>query len=115
MRFSLIPRETKFFDMLDEVVALLTGASGKLVYLVTVFDKLQERSDDLKKDEHSCDQVVARIITALDQTFITPFDREDIHTLAIRLDDVMDNLEETAYRFWSLRIERPTKEAVELA
>jgi uncharacterized protein Yka (UPF0111/DUF47 family) len=61
------------------------------------------------------DQVVGKIIQALDRSFITPFDREDIHTLATRLDDVLDNMEETAHRFVVFRIERPTPEAVSLA
>src|SRR5262245_44681600 len=115
MRFSLIPRETKFFDMFDQVTAVLTRASEKFVDLVTKFDRLKDRTDDLKREEHACDEVVCTIITALDQTFITPFDREDIHSLATSLDDVMDNLEETAHRLESFRIERPPGPAVELA
>src|SRR5919201_1550345 len=82
MRFSLMPREERFFDMFEE---------------------------------HAADEAVGRIIKALDLTFITPFDREDIHALATSLDDVLDNMEETAYRFVSFRIGRPTPEAVMLA
>jgi predicted phosphate transport protein (TIGR00153 family) len=115
MRFSLIPRATKFFDMFDEAAALLTRAAGKFLALVTAFDRLKERSAELKQEEHACDEVIGRIITALDQTFITPFDREDIHALATALDDVMDNMEETAYRFEAFRIERPDTPAVEMA
>jgi predicted phosphate transport protein (TIGR00153 family) len=111
MRFSLIPREEKFFDMFDEASALLTRASDKFLAMVTKFDRLSERSDEIKRDEHACDQVVERIIKALDRTFITPFDREDIHTLATRLDDVLDNMEETAHRFVTFRIEKPTPAA----
>jgi uncharacterized protein Yka (UPF0111/DUF47 family) len=115
MRFSLIPRETKFFDMFDQAAALLTGAAGKFLEMVTHFDRLAERSAALADDEDACDEVVYRIIQALDQTFITPFDREDIHALASKLDDVMDNMEETAYRFHAFRMERPTAEAISLA
>src|SRR5262245_29284299 len=115
MRFSLIPRETKFFDLFDQVAALLTRASEEFVELVTKFDRLKDRTDDLKRDEFACDGLVATIITSLDQTFITPFDREDIHNLATALDDVMDNLEETAHRLEAFRIERPPEPAVELA
>ena len=49
---------------------------------MTEFDKLPERSQELKDEEHAGDKVVEAIITALDRSFITPFDREDIHTLA---------------------------------
>src|SRR6266404_4019625 len=112
MRFSFIPREMKFFDLFDETVAIVTRAAGKFLDLVTSFDRLAERSLDLKKEETACDEVVGRIIKALDQSFITPFDREDIHTLATSLDDVLDNMEETANRFVMFRIDKPTPEAI---
>jgi uncharacterized protein Yka (UPF0111/DUF47 family) len=115
MRFSLIPRETKFFDLFDEVSAMLTTAADKFLAMVTRFDRLAERSHEIKQDEHACDEVVERIIKALDRTFITPFDREDIHTLATRLDDVMDNIEETAHRFAAFRIDKPTPPAEAMA
>ncbi len=115
MRFSLIPREAKFHDMFDEVAALLTRAAEKFLQMVTNFDSLHERSEEMRREEHACDQLVKRIIEELDQSFITPFDREDIHTLATSLDDVMDNMEETAHRFDSFRIESPTPQAVDMA
>src|SRR6266404_5361827 len=115
MRFSFIPREMKFFDLFDETVAIVTRAAGKFLDLVTSFDRLAERSLDLKKEETACDEVVGRIIKALDRSFITPFDREDIHTLATSLDDVLDNMEETANRFAMFRIDKLTPEAISLA
>src|SRR5262245_28328861 len=115
MRFSLIPREVKFFDMFDEAAATLSRAAGKFLAMITGFDRLEERSVDLKAEETVCDEIVGRIIQQLDQTFITPFDREDIHALATSIDDVLDNMEETAYRLCSFRIARPTTEAVTLA
>jgi predicted phosphate transport protein (TIGR00153 family) len=115
MSFSLIPREVKFFDMFDEGSAVLNRAADRFLAMVTKFDRLQERSNEIKEDEHACDEVVRRIITALDSTFITPFDREDIHTLATRLDDILDNMEETAHRFVTFRIDRPTAAAEAMA
>ncbi len=115
MRFSLIPREEKFFDMFDEALAVLNRAAQRFLDMVTKFDRLPERSNELKEEEHACDKVVERIITALDRTFITPIDREDIHTLATRLDDILDNMEETAHRFVAFRIEKPTPAAEAMA
>src|ERR1022692_2608856 len=115
MRFSLIPRELKFFDMFDEFAVTLTHAAGRFHEMVTVFDKLDIRSHELKRDEDACDASVEKIIKALDRTFITPIDREDIHTLATSLDDIMDNMEKTSYRLEVFRIDKPTPEAVELA
>ncbi len=115
MRFNLIPREEKFFDMLDEACVVLHRAAEKFLAMIKEFDRLQERSSEIKDEEHACDKVVERIITALDRTFITPIDREDIHTLATRLDDILDNMEETAYRFVVFRIEKPTPSAEAMA
>src|SRR2546423_13320402 len=113
--FSLIPREKRFFDMFDETTAHLTKAAQKFLDMVTVFDNLVARSQEMKVEEEACDDLVRRIIEALDQTFITPIDREDIHRLATSLDDILDNMEETAHRLQGFRIARPTPEAVELA
>jgi predicted phosphate transport protein (TIGR00153 family) len=115
MRFSLIPRETKFFDMFEEVAAIQTRAAGKFLDMVKEYDQLDARSNELRFEELASDEVVERIIQALDKSFITPFDREDIHTLATSLDDVLDNMEETANRFAMFRIDKLTPEAVSLA
>ena len=113
--FSLIPRERRFFDLFDETTAHLTKAAQKFLDMVTVFDNLTARSREMKFEEEACDDLVRKIIEALDQTFITPIDREDIHRLATSLDDILDNMEETAHRLQVFRIERPTPEAVDLA
>jgi predicted phosphate transport protein (TIGR00153 family) len=115
MRFNLIPREEKFFDMFDEASAVLNRAAEKFLAMVTKFDNLHGRSNELKEEEHACDKVVEKIIMALDRTFITPIDREDIHTLATRMDDILDNMEETAHRFVTFRIEKPTPAAESMA
>ncbi len=115
MRINLIPREERFFDMFDEAAAILTRAAGKFLAMVKEYDHLEERGNELKFEEHASDEAVERIIKALDRSFITPFDREDIHTLATSLDDVLDNMEETASRFVIFRIDRPTPEAISLA
>ncbi len=115
MRFSLIPREEKFFDMFEEAAAIVTRASGKFLDMVKIYDRLEDRGNELKFEEYACDEAVERIIKALDRSFITPIDREDIHTLATSLDDVLDNMEEAASRFTIFRIDRPTPEAISLA
>ena len=116
MRFTwLIPREVKFFDMFDEETAILTRASSKFLAMLTEFTDLAERSKELKHEEHAADDIVEKIIKALDSSFITPFDREDIHSLGTLLDDVLDNLEETAHRFAVFRVEKPTEASVMMA
>lgn len=115
MQFSLIPREMRFFDMFDEFAATLTRAATRFHEMTTLYDRLEVRCHELKRDEDACDAIVQRIIEALDRTFITPFDREDIHALATTMDDIMDDMEKTSYRFEAFRIDKPTPEAVELA
>src|SRR4051794_38706784 len=115
MRFSLIPKEMKFFELFNQTTAGISAAAAKFVDMVIKFDELPRRGQDLKNDEDSCDRLVEKTIKALDRSFITPFDREDIHTITTSLDDVMDNLEETAHRFEVFRIDRPTPQAVQLA
>jgi uncharacterized protein len=115
MRFNLIPREMRFYDMLDEATVIIYRAAVMFLEMVVKFDNLAERARDLKIEEEKCDAVVERIIKALSLSFITPFDREDIHTLATSLDDILDNLEETAHRISVFRIDRPTPETVNLA
>ena len=115
MRFSLIPREMRFFDMFEEVAATIHRAAVKFLDMVTIFDNLAARAQDIKQEEEACDIQVEKIIKALDRTFITPFDREDIHTLASKLDDILDHMEETAHRFEVFRLEQPTAAAVNLA
>src|SRR5262249_44213597 len=115
MRFSLIPREMKFFDLFDEITTVLHRAARKFLDMLTHFDNLSARGIDIKKEEEDCDAIIERMLKALDRTFITPFDREDIHTLATTMDDIMDNLEETAHRFEVFRIDKPTRAAIQLA
>jgi predicted phosphate transport protein (TIGR00153 family) len=105
----------KFFDMFDEAGEVLTRASAKFADMVTQFDRLTERSNELKREERAGDEIVEKIIKALDRSFITPFDREDIHKLATTLDDVLDNMEETAHRFGVFRIDRPPGPAIAMA
>lgn len=111
----LIPREAKFFDMFDQMAATLARAGAKFFDFMTSSGDRAERCEDLKREEEVGDKLVFQIIKALDQSFITPFDREDIHKLASSMDDVLDNIEETAYRLQEFRIENPEPAATELA
>src|SRR5262245_53493415 len=115
MRMSWIPREQKFFDMFDETTAIIVTAAEAFAHLVEDFDHLDRRVTGLRELEHKCDMSVEKILKALGRTFITPLDREDIHTLATSLDDVLDNMEEAAYRLTAFHIDKPRPEALKLA
>src|SRR2546430_1977477 len=83
-----IPREERFFDCFERQAAYLVDASRRLHDLVYVFSDQAAKAQAIKDLEHLGDQVTREMMTLLNQTFVTPIDREDIHALASRLDDV---------------------------
>ncbi|MDE2060177.1 MAG: DUF47 domain-containing protein [candidate division NC10 bacterium] len=114
--FRLIPREEKFFEFFDKAANnILEGAK----VLVQMTDEpgadFQERWKRLEELEHVGDKITHQIIRKLNRTFITPIDREDIHSLAVALDDVMDLIEASASRMNLYKIKQPTEEAGKLA
>jgi uncharacterized protein len=86
----LIPRDTRFFDMFAEMASNLGEGARLLQRTLDDFQDIEERVRQLKEIEHRGDEMTHNILTKLNQTFITPFDREDIYRLASSLDDVLD-------------------------
>jgi len=111
----LIPRETKFFHMFAEMSANLTEGARLLHDILRDPANLQKRVDQLQAIEHQGDDMTHAIYTKLNQTFITPFDREDIHTLASSLDDVLDYVNAAGTRLSMYKITHPPMPAAELA
>lgn len=95
----LLPRDEKFFDLFSSVAALSVEAAKLQLDLLRADP--QRRGpivDAIKRLEHEADQITHEVVTRLDRVFITPLDREDIHLLASRLDDVVDLIDGTAHR-----------------
>jgi hypothetical protein len=113
--FRLIPRETKFFRMFAEVSQNVTQGARLLQDILQNPADLGERLDRLQEIEHRGDELTHAIITTLNQTFITPFDREDIHRLTSSLDDVLDYVNSAGMRLRLYRIDAPPPVAAELA
>ena len=86
----LVPREGKFFDMFAEMSANLEEAARMLSEVLHTGEAVAVKVQRIKELEHRGDDMTHAVITKLNQTFITPFDREDIHKLASSLDDVLD-------------------------
>jgi uncharacterized protein len=86
----LLPRSTKFFEMFANVANNLTNGARLLKAILQDMKDVESRVEQLKTFEHRGDEMTHEILTRLNQTFITPFDREDIHKLASSLDDVLD-------------------------
>ena len=111
----LIPRETKFFQMFAEMSANLTEGARLLHDILRDPSNLIQRVDELQAIEHRGDDMTHAIYTRLNQTFITPFDREDIHTLASSLDDVLDYVNSAGTRLSMYKITDPPARAADLA
>jgi len=113
--FRLIPRETKFFELFAELSTSLTAGARHLRAILEDPHDLEERVKKMQAIEHEGDRATHAIIAKLNTSFITPFDREDIHRLASSLDDVLDFVNAAAVRLVMYKIARPPAAAAELA
>ena len=96
MAFRLIPREEKFYTDFQALADELKRGSRLLEQMVAPDKPIWDKADEIKEVEHKCDFLTHEIIQRLNRTFVTPLDREDIHTLARSLDDVMDAIDASA-------------------
>jgi predicted phosphate transport protein (TIGR00153 family) len=101
--------------MFNRMATQMTECSLLLQKLFSDFDNRVAYADKIKDVEHNCDLLTHEIVKKLNQTFITPFDREDIHALASGLDDIVDAIEYTAKRVILYRVEGPTEHARRMA
>lgn len=111
----LIPREQKFFTMFAKVAANLTEGATLLHEILKNPSGDPARIGQLQEIEHRGDEMTHTIIRMLNQTFITPFDREDIHRLSSSLDDVLDFVNAAATRMTLYGITNPSPVAADLA
>ena len=111
----LVPKTQKFFDMFAEMCGNIVEGAKLLETVLRENKDLEARVQQLHDIEHKGDDMTHAIITKLNQTLITPFDREDIHRLASSLDDVLDFIYGAGERLVVYKIARPPKAAAELA
>jgi predicted phosphate transport protein (TIGR00153 family) len=113
--FSLIPREQVFFDLLEHSAATVHDGATKIAEMFTVFDRLDERAKAIKDVEHEGDRLTHEMIERLNKTFVTPLDREDLHALACRLDDILDHIDTAATRAVLYKLDKTSEDARALA
>ena len=111
----LIPRDEKFFDLFTRTGEILVEASRKLEAMLDSYDRLDVRVAEIQALEKQGDQVDTEVSRRLERSFVTPFDREDIHELSTHLDDVLDGIQATAETFVIYKVTRPTDEARQMA
>jgi uncharacterized protein len=109
--FRLMPKEEKYYDLFNRLASHLSQAAQIQQQLFNNFDNRVEYADQIKQLEHICDELTHDIVRRLNQTFITPIDREDIHALASGLDNVVDAIDNMARRVVLYHIEKPTEHA----
>jgi uncharacterized protein len=111
----LAPRDREFFDLFEEAGGNILRAAALLEELLKDFPERNELARDILICEQDGDRITHDIIQRLNQTFVTPLDREDIYALASALDDVVDYTEEVADYLGLYKIEAPMAQAQELA
>ena len=117
MAFRLIPREEKFFTDFQALADELKVGAQLLEQMLEPEHPVWNKADEIKEVEHKCDSLTHGIIQRLNRTFVTPLDREDIHMLATRLDNVVDLIDGTARRAQMFRLtdrREPAKQLVQL-
>jgi uncharacterized protein len=114
-RLRLIPREESFFDLFEEMANKVQQGADALLDLLKDYSDLDRKAGRVLDIEHEGDELTHEVMRRLNTSFITPFDREDIHRLASNLDDVLDHIEATAEYLQLHKIQEPLPQMVSLA
>ena len=110
----LIPRDEVFFSMFASLASRATASARLLAELFANPGRVAELTTAIKQLEHEADTITHDVIARINRTFVTPIDREDIHLLASRLDDVIDQIDGTARRALMFRIDEVREPAIKL-
>jgi predicted phosphate transport protein (TIGR00153 family) len=111
----LFPKEIDFFEIFDRTSLNITKAASQLVDLMESFDNLEARAKEIHEIEQDSDMLTHDIMKKLNKTFITPIDREDLYTLASRMDDVIDLIWAVVDRIAVFKIRESTPEAIAMS
>ncbi len=110
-KFSLLPRENKFFFLLHQSAMNIQKTAGRLQNLLDEFENVPAKVQEIKDLEDFGDRIIHDITRSLHRTFVTPIDREDILALAGSFDGVVDAIDEAAQYLLEYQIEEPTESA----
>jgi len=111
----IIPQERRFFDLLEGVASTVNDGAVALLDMVQHFQNVPAKRRSIKDIEHRGDDLTHDVFEALNRTFITPIDREDIQSLASSLDNILDMIDAAANRLYLYEVEQPTEAMIELA
>jgi uncharacterized protein Yka (UPF0111/DUF47 family) len=102
--FNFLPKDTVFYDLFEGLVSHVVASANHLHALAADFPNATDQIARIRTEEHDADQLTHQALDRLDRTFITPFDREDIHALVGELDSVVDNINALAKRLSSYHV-----------
>ncbi len=112
---KLLPRETSFFDFFEQHASLTVLGAREFLSLAEGGRNIDAKAKRIKEIEHETDEITHRCVEALHKTFITPIERDDIHRLITRMDDIMDFVEAASERIALYEITTMTPEVKDLA
>ena len=115
MRWRLIPRDEAFFESFVKTASEIRFAATLFQEMVAPDEPLWDRAAQINDVEHRCDDLTRDVLLRLHRTFVTPIDREDIHALALALDDVADAIDDCAKLMQLYRLDRVRPGVRELA
>ena len=115
MRWRLIPRDEAFFESFVKTATEIRFAATLFQEMVGPDEPLWDRAARINDVEHRCDALTRDVLLRLHRTFVTPIDREDIHALALALDDVADAIDDCAKLMQLYRLDRVRPGVRELA
>ena len=115
MRLRLIPREESFFDLFEDMAVKVKEGADGLLDLLTEYTDLDRKAGRIMDIEHEGDELTHEMMRRLNTTFVTPFDREDIYSLASSLDDILDHIEAAADLLQLHKIAEPLPQMVGLS
>lgn len=104
--FNLLPKDTVFYDLFEGLARHAVSSAEHLRQLAKHYPNAAEHVQRIRDEEHAADELAHQALDRLDRTFITPFDREDIHELIGGLDDIIDLIDSLAKRFELFHVEQ---------
>lgn len=114
MRLRIVSGERSFFDLFEQLANKVQAGAEALLDLMSDYTEVDRKTDRVLDIEHQGDELTHEVMRRLNTTFITPFDREDIHHLASSLDDVLDHIEAAAEYLLLHKIDQPLPQMVSL-
>ena len=111
----LMPREGNFFELFNAHAERIVEGSRELAAMMTTFSELESHAQHIDGTERAADKITREAITLLHKTFITPFDRDQIHQLITAMDDILDLMQDVAESVVLYDIRKITPEAKQLA